>query len=541
MRGEDVRVAPEGGREGQRTLGSGAAADGAPRPGPGLAGPKPAVAGPTTGGSTAASLRPAAGSMTGNPRAAVWDYRDAEDEVRSEMSYDGGEDRDVDDRLFRRDVLESQRLLAQAVQGLLMKSERQVGEGGRRRAEVLCKALHVWLGRHAFFDGKDITRYLREFELELRLIDPTGDELIGAFMKTVDPRVAARAAMVKGESATWNEFKVNLRDAFIGRDRTRTTASSFLAWVREAKTGSVEDILADFELKFEELAEEERAMFADRPLIFSRCLPKAHRLAFLEPLCKKGRLSATWEQVRERAREFAGAMRYAEIDERLFETARDDGSVQRPDSWGAFRTKEDLGRRPPDNSDASPRAAVPAATASSRYAGPSPVVASSEMEQLRRQMADLSIQMNRLTQTAPTAGQPSGSPHPGGGARNLGQAPSRDRCIWCDEAGHRRAECTNFMDAVSNKIIQLQNGLVCRPDGTVLPTRFGSGGIKRTVMEEIGRGGSGGTATVSSNYAAIRTYGVRAIATGVGYCSRMEDPWADPPWRGGGLRLGSLR
>lgn len=229
----------------------------------------------------------------------VWDdYRDIEEDVRSGMSYEGPTERE---RVLLRQLAAAKRQLEERAARADEPSPRRT-LASFHRPETVLKVLQRWLPANGYFTGRDVTRYLRNFELGLRMGRPTGDELIEAFEMTADLRVASKVAQVRQESRTWAEFKRNVRDAFVNQDETRTTAASFQAWIEGPKDGSIEDVLADFELKYDELSDEERAMFADRPLYFSTCLPEEHRLIFLEPLCRSGRLVATWERVRERVR-----------------------------------------------------------------------------------------------------------------------------------------------------------------------------------------------------------------------------------------------
>ena len=179
---------------------------------------------------------------------------------------------------------------------------------------------------------------------------------------------------------------------FVNQDETRTTAASFLAWIEGPKDGWIEDVLADFELKYDELSDEERAMFADRPLYFSKCLPEEHRLIFLEPLCKRGRLEATWGRVQERVREFAGAARYVKqglLRERSAPDRSAPPVITTPPTGGntAGGSTSPLPRHPPSYSSPGP-AMVPGYLPATRT--------EDTIDQLRRQMETLTIKMSRL-------------------------------------------------------------------------------------------------------------------------------------------------
>ena len=207
------------------------------------------------------------------------DYRDVEEDVRSTMSYDGPSDKE---RYLQRELDSTRRLLERAV----LREEPRRTLANARRPEVVLKDLQRWLPTHGYFTGHDITRYLRAFELGLRMARPTEHKLVEAFEMTAGLRVAGKVSQICLMSEDWESYKRNVQDAFVNQDEPRTTAASFLAWIEGPKDGLIEDVLADFELKYDELSDEERAMFADRPLYFSKCLPEEHRLIFLEPLCK---------------------------------------------------------------------------------------------------------------------------------------------------------------------------------------------------------------------------------------------------------------
>ena len=134
------------------------------------------------------------------------DYRDVEEDVRSTMSYEGPSDKE---RCLQRELESIRRLLEQAV----LREEPRRTLASARRPEVVLKVLQRWLPTHGYLTGRDITRYLRAFELGLRMARPTEHELIEAFEMTADLRVAGKVSQIRLASEDWDSFKCNVRDA----------------------------------------------------------------------------------------------------------------------------------------------------------------------------------------------------------------------------------------------------------------------------------------------------------------------------------------
>ena len=207
-----------------------------------------------------------------------------------------------------RDEIAADRRLREA------REARQVAQTAEwRRREALQRVLTDWRRDHSYFDGRNATAYLRDFERDMRLLELTPQELIRAFTKIVDQRVEDRVNDLARETIDWREFRANVQSAFRAQDQTRMTPTAFVDWIQQHKTEPIDTILADYEVKYGELELRERAAFADKVLYFVKALPRELRVPFSEPLCDQaGQLTSDWTRVRARVRQMAGPMRYTE-------------------------------------------------------------------------------------------------------------------------------------------------------------------------------------------------------------------------------------
>jgi hypothetical protein len=309
----------------------------------------------------------------------------------------------------------------------------------RRRQENIQRFFLDWLGRNEYFAGVEITSYLRRFELGMRVLHLTDEELSHYFLMTADPKVEAKARAALAGAESWFHGKAKLRTVFAASDRGRATAMSFAAWIRNPakEQQTPEDVLIEFEKQYEELEEDEQLAFANRIKHFIQALPDGIRLAFSEPLYDETQmiLVASWEQVRRRARGFTARLR----------DAAGPGVVE-----GKGSSKDLSGPH---------------------QAGPNDRTSMTEdprLEELTKRMSEMAATLHRLA-----------------GSQDRVPFQARpDRCIFCDVLGHRRDVCESFRRAAAQGVARIVNGRVCRRDGTEIPARFGRGGMRQTLIEE---------------------------------------------------------
>lgn len=311
----------------------------------------------------------------------------------------------------------------------------------RRRRETVQRSFLDWLGRNTYFVGVEITAYLRRYELGMRVLQLTDEELCHYFLMTVEPKVEAKARAALSSVETWKEGKAKLRTAFAAADKGRATAMSFAKWIsnpaKEQETP--EDILAEFERLYEELEEEEQIAYGNKIKHYVQALPDKIRLAFSEPLYDESQsvLVATWEQVRRRARGFTARLR----DARGLEWPERSASAEALNTGGY---------------------GAPAARQVSGATG------DPRLEELTRKMSEMAATLNRLA-----------------GQQDRGPPSARpDRCIFCDMIGHRRDGCESFRRALAQGVVRMTNGRVCRQNGSEVPPRFGRGGMRQVLIDE---------------------------------------------------------
>lgn len=76
-----------------------------------------------------------------------------------------------------------------------------------------------WLERNGSFEGHNVTAYVREFDLAVRMLDLTDQERHRTFQRVVQPYLDDRVRAVNKDSADWCHFVTNLRRMFACKTR----------------------------------------------------------------------------------------------------------------------------------------------------------------------------------------------------------------------------------------------------------------------------------------------------------------------------------
>lgn len=356
------------------------------------------------------------------------------------------------------------------------------------RAAEVRSAVVQFTKENGLFREENVSAYLRLFETTVRQWELSDAELMRCFKLTVHEDSSVKVAKATVLTDTWDETKECLREAFRARDETRMTAKRFAEWVRREKKDSVdpETILREFDREFEQLDKREQAHFFDKTEWLIRALPASLRKEATRRLRNGEDLTADWDRVEEVMHDLSQRdrvlRRVEELDGLGVEERRDQGAPERGE-------KEGNGVGCPKGNSVGSRPESESALTRDREAG--------ELNDLVRQMGALRLDLNRVLsagQYGVHSPQSSGIPPAmvppaqgvgyGYGPPPRVAPPQPDLCIWCDVAGHRRAQCQNFQAALNAGAVQLVAGRVCRPDGTTLPTRFGRGGIRQAVRDE---------------------------------------------------------
>ena len=99
------------------------------------------------------------------------------------------------------------------------------------------KALQSIVKKVDQFDGKDITKYLRNYTKEMELNRVTEEDMVRSFELVCVPEIRERIRAIQTVHRNWEEFKLALKNDYFMEDSERVTKRTFLEWVTKPKIG----------------------------------------------------------------------------------------------------------------------------------------------------------------------------------------------------------------------------------------------------------------------------------------------------------------
>lgn len=288
--------------------------------------------------------------------------------------------------------------------------------------------LDSFLRKHDYFDGKEATRYLRNFNQEMKRSKLEDAEKIDMFISVVAASVEGRIKLIKTDKS-WDEYQTAVKKTFRLHDSEKATAYTFMNWVnRSSKTEPIDEVFATFELKYTDLPPDERVELKDKCLLFVQAVSKHDRTHLIHKLMEGNeRLTKSWEKVQQ---EVERCVAFQEISEHLDSDSADHQVPER---------KSPSQRNEPSN----------------------------DIGSITQMMKDLQLQMLHLTKSQNTMiAKPQANV----------QTP---RCVWCDSPAHRRRDCEACTQAIADRLVRVVDGKLHRvSDDKLLPAKFGRGGIQ---------------------------------------------------------------
>ena len=107
-----------------------------------------------------------------------------------------------------------------------------------RREISATKAIQAVVNKMDQFDGKDVTKYLREYVKVMELHRITEGEMIQSFELVVVPEIREHIRAIKdGHGRKWEELKLALKEGYFMEDYERVKKRPFLEWVAKPKEG----------------------------------------------------------------------------------------------------------------------------------------------------------------------------------------------------------------------------------------------------------------------------------------------------------------
>ncbi|KAL2607828.1 hypothetical protein R1flu_026401 [Riccia fluitans] len=123
------------------------------------------------------------------------------------------------------------------------------------------KALQAIMYRYDEFDGRNITKYLKVYNREMKINRVLEQEMIESFELAVVPELRSQVERIREAYGTiWEAYETALKEEFFDDDADRVTKRSFLEWVEQqpGKGMMPNELLREFEARFSQLSPSER-------------------------------------------------------------------------------------------------------------------------------------------------------------------------------------------------------------------------------------------------------------------------------------------
>ena len=359
------------------------------------------------------------------------------------------------------------------------------------------KALQALVGKSGRFDGKNITKYLREYLQVMELHRVKEFSRISSFELATVPELRGRISNLMQLKAytDWEGFTSMLKEEFFDDDVERVTKRSFLEWIdtEPGKTMSPTEVLREFEKRYCQLTQVERlALDAKKTELFMQAVDEttADKLwMLLADKTEEDGVTSDWKKVEE--------------------------------SVGIL-SKQRRGRARVHASEG-----TSAASSKSASGMATPIVKSnvseSTMDQLLKGMRELQIEMVEIKKAQSNPARSSGS-------FSSQSKPFVKRCIFCDSVEHQRVyECPIYEDYKKRGHVDYKDGRVrfAANDAEIQPN-WNKGGMKKIVDDHLAASNAISSARVFHMQAAASNDNSDAIMKRKAEAIRKITGWKDP-------------
>ncbi|MCO5592512.1 hypothetical protein L7F22_046515 [Adiantum nelumboides] len=131
-------------------------------------------------------------------------------------------------------------------------------QAAEKRKVSTTNALHSIVNKMDQFKGKDISKYLRQYEKDMNRVSAA--DMLYSFELVVVLEIRAHIMEIRGDHGDdWGAFSKALKQEYFMEDSKHVTKRTFLEWVARPKDGlSPMELLRDFERRYAQLSTTEQ-------------------------------------------------------------------------------------------------------------------------------------------------------------------------------------------------------------------------------------------------------------------------------------------
>ena len=190
----------------------------------------------------------------------------------------------------------------EAMSTMMMMFERMLQE--QREMSEITTLVQRLVQRNGQFNGKDVSRYLRDYKAEMLWCGISEGVLVTSFNRVATDGLQASIHGIRQQNPTWEAFEEALKTTFTIEDSSKATRRGFEDWVKTPdKKFKVLNVFSAFESRFGRLsARDQTILVPDKVIMFLRAMDVRDRKdlgVLLEDMTTESGLTKTWENVRD--------------------------------------------------------------------------------------------------------------------------------------------------------------------------------------------------------------------------------------------------
>ena len=334
--------------------------------------------------------------------------------------------------------------------------------------------------KEGFFDGKNATRYLRDFKKALQLLRLADEDCITEFCSATELNVQPRVEAIQARNpGSWEKFASDVKATFRSQDATKVTAEIFQTWAYSAKPGkTLSDTFADFEAKYKELTQNDKNRLCNKVTLFIQSAPASDRVKLVTKLkTDDGEFTDDWDRVVRTVDEMVTC-------HNLIKTVVEPGMEIKGPRTEIVDTTASGSHQEVTGSEAPAQSAAPVDELA-RLMNEMRIAALEADKRTTSQMEELRTLVlrnaNSTTQRQFNTYQASGQPYQ---QQNQQYRQGPARCLYCDSTDHTKRDCQELTKDLNERKCSLREGQVCLPDGRKAMLNTGRGGMIAEVRQQ---------------------------------------------------------
>lgn len=330
------------------------------------------------------------------------------------------------------------------------------------------KCLHSILSTKGRFDGKNVTKYLKDYwtEAEIQRMDEVSS--VEGFSTLVEPELRSLVTNIAKASIKdsidghpWENFSQRLKEEFQLEDSDRVTQATFLDWVSDrSKRLGPQELFREFNRRFSQLSPREAQVIGlQKSNLFLRAADEKlqndleNALDLMDPAWSEALVG--WSLIEKAVLRVTQRRRRRELDREA--TIGCPTPLAKPILENNFE-----GRATREEKE-------------ERKGGTSPT----QIDELSKLMEGLKILTSRAMQSG----------NYGGGDTSKKTWP----CMWCDSNEHDKRNCQDLFEALKKQWVKYtgepgKRKIAYYDSGEAVPLNNGKGGMKALVEKRFGEG-----------------------------------------------------